>query len=105
MTAPPLDCASQPGHAGLTLDSYTPLLGAEIEELRALARPLAGKEVAMVNATRPGDEGLGAKGAGATRIKGDTAELLNRLVPLLEELGLRPRWEVLDGDRDFFEVS
>jgi len=73
-----------------TLDSYVPLLGAEIDELRALAKPLAGKEVVMVNSTRVG---------------GGVAELLTRIVPLLEELGLRPGWEVIAGDRDFFEVT
>ncbi len=39
---------------GLSLDQYVPLLGNEIEELRALARPLAGREVRMVNSTRVG---------------------------------------------------
>ncbi len=89
MTALPLETAD-PSSAAVTLDSYVPLLGVEIDELRALAKPLAGKEVTMVNSTRVG---------------GGVAEVLNRIVPLLEELGLRPRWEVLDGDRDFFEVT
>jgi trehalose synthase len=80
----------EPGNAEITLDSYLPLLGAEIDELRALAQPLAGKEVLMVNSTRVG---------------GGVAELLNRIVPLLEELGLRPGWEVMAGERDFFEVT
>jgi trehalose synthase len=80
----------EPGSEEITLDRYVPLLGAEIDELRALARPLAGKEVAMVNSTRAG---------------GGVAELLNRIVPLLEELGLRPGWEVIAGERDFFEVT
>lgn len=78
------------GSAAPTLDSYVPLLGSEIDELRALAKPLAGKEVLMVN---------------STRIGGGVAELLNRLAPLLEELGLRPSWEVIAGDKDFFEVT
>src|SRR5271165_5257031 len=74
----------------LSLDNYIPLLGTEIEELRALARPLAGREVRMVNSTRVG---------------GGVAELLNRIVPILEELGLRPGWEVIAGEKDFFEVT
>ena len=90
MTAAPLDATQDPVSAPVTLDSYAPLLGAEIEELRALAKPLAGKEVTMVNSTRVG---------------GGVAELLHRMVPLLEELGLRPRWEVMAGDQDFFEVT
>jgi trehalose synthase len=80
----------EPGSEEITLDRYIPLLGAEIDELRALAKPLAGREVLMVN---------------STRIGGGVAELLNRIVPLLEELGLRPGWEVMAGERDFFEVT
>ena len=84
--------ATEPEVAGspLSLDQYIPLLGAEIEELKALAKPLAGREVRMVNSTRVG---------------GGVAEILNRVVPLLEELGMRPGWEVIAGDKDFFEVT
>ena len=62
--------ATEPEVAGspLSLDQYIPLLGAEIEELKALAKPLAGREVRMVNSTRVG---------------GGVAEILNRVVPLL----------------------
>ncbi len=74
----------------LSLDRYVPLLGAEVDELHALARPLAGSEVLMVNSTAVG---------------GGVAELLNRMVPMMEELGLAPRWEVISGGRDFYEVT
>jgi trehalose synthase len=80
----------EPGTEEITLDRYIPVLGPEIDELRALAQPLAGKEVLMVNSTRVG---------------GGVAEMLNRIVPLLEELGLRPRWDIMAGDKDFFEVT
>jgi len=73
-----------------SLDRYVPLIGAEVEELHALARPLSGSEVLMVNSTAVG---------------GGVAELLNRLVPLMEELGLVPRWEVVAGDREFYQVT
>ena len=73
------------------LDDYAPVIGAgEIEEMRALARPLAGRSVEMVNSTAVG---------------GGVAEMLNRLVPLAEELGLNIRWEVMTGGDDFFEVT
>jgi trehalose synthase len=73
------------------LDDYTPVIGAgEIEEMRALAKPLAGRSVEMVNSTAVG---------------GGVAEMLNRLVPLGEELGLNIRWEVMTGGDDFFEVT
>jgi trehalose synthase len=75
----------------IPLDRYVPLLGAaEIDELRALAGPLQGRRVQMVNSTAVG---------------GGVAEILNRLIPLLEELGVRIRWDVLEGDAKFFDVT
>ena len=73
------------------LSDYAAVIGAgEIEELRTLAKPLAGRTVEMVNSTAVG---------------GGVAEMLNRLVPLSEELGLNIRWEVMTGGEDFFEVT
>lgn len=73
------------------LESYAELLGAgEIEELRALAKPLRGRSIEMINSTAVG---------------GGVAEILNRLVPLAEELDLNIRWDVMTGAEDFFEVT
>jgi trehalose synthase len=73
------------------LSDYAAVIGeGETEELRTLAKPLAGRSVEMVNSTAVG---------------GGVAEMLNRLVPLGEELGLRIRWEVMTGGEDFFEVT
>jgi trehalose synthase len=73
------------------LDDYSAVAGAgEIDEMRALAKPLSGRTVQMVNSTAVG---------------GGVAEILNRLVPLGEELGLHIRWEVMTGGDDFFEVT
>jgi len=75
----------------IPIDHYAPLLGAaEIDELRALARPLQGRVVQMVNSTPVG---------------GGVAEILNRLIPLLEELGIKIQWDVIEGDARFFEVT
>jgi trehalose synthase len=75
----------------IPLDHYAPLLGAaEIDELRALAHPLQGRVVQMVNSTPVG---------------GGVAEILNRLIPLLEELGIKIQWDVIEGDARFFEVT
>jgi trehalose synthase len=74
-----------------TLDQYIPLLGAaEIDELRALAGPLRGRRVQMVNSTAVG---------------GGVAELLTRLLPLMADLGLATSWDVLAGGPDFFDVT
>lgn len=72
------------------LDSYMPLLGSEVDELRALARPLQGKTVQMINSTLVG---------------GGVAELLSRIVPILSDLGLVPSWNVIMGDTAFFDVT
>jgi len=75
----------------LHLDDYVPVVGApEIDELRTLAAKLSGRTVQMVNSTAMG---------------GGVAEILNRLVPLMQELSLHPRWDVLTGGNDFFEVT
>lgn len=73
------------------LKDYEPILGrADIDELRFLARQLRGKTVKMVNSTAVG---------------GGVAEILNRLVPLMNELEVPTRWEVITGGNDFFEVT
>jgi trehalose synthase len=75
----------------IPLDEYAELLGAgEIEELRALAKPLHGRSIEMINSTAVG---------------GGVAEILNRLVPLAEELELDIKWSVMSGGEDFFEVT
>lgn len=74
-----------------TLDDYIPILGpAEIGELRALAARLGRRSIQMVNSTAVG---------------GGVAEMLNRIVPLLQELELSVRWDVITGGDDFFAVT
>lgn len=73
------------------LSDYVPVVGeAEIAELRALAARVRGTSVKMVNSTSVG---------------GGVAEILNRLVPLLQELEIPVRWDVITGGNDFFEVT
>ena len=75
----------------VSLDDYAAIVGSsEIAEIRALAHRLAGRSVQMVNSTAVG---------------GGVAEILNRLVPLLSDVGLRCRWDVITGGNDFFEVT
>jgi len=77
------------------LDKYTPLVGAaEIEELRALAAPLEGSTIQMVNSTAVG---------------GGVAEILARLLPLMRELGLEyepaPKPTRFLNDGEIYEVG
>jgi trehalose synthase len=77
--------------APASLDRYVPIVGsAEVEELHALARPLEGATVEMVNSTAVG---------------GGVAELLTRLLPLMRGVGLDGHWHVLDAGPEFFEVT
>lgn len=73
------------------LDDYRSVVGeADIDELRFLARDLKGKTVKMVNSTAVG---------------GGVAEMLNRLVPLINEVEVPTHWDVITGGNDFFEIT
>jgi len=73
------------------LQDYAPIIGkSQLDELYFLATAVRGKNVKMVNSTAVG---------------GGVAEMLNRLVPLLDELEVHTRWEVITGGNDFFEVT
>lgn len=75
----------------LRLADYLPILGeAALEEIRALASRLTGRSALMVNSAAVG---------------GGVAELLARLVPLLNDLEIPTRWEVLEGDEAFFQAT
>ncbi len=75
----------------IQLDNYIPIIGATgVAELRALAGHLRGHTAQMVNSTAVG---------------GGVAEILNCLVPLLQELGVEIRWDVITGGNDFFEIT
>lgn len=76
---------------GPTLTEYTPVVGdGVIDELRLLGERLAGKRVINVNSTRVG---------------GGVAEILARLTPLMAEVGLDTRWEVVRGTEEFFVLT
>ncbi|MBI4056126.1 MAG: glycosyltransferase [Elusimicrobia bacterium] len=73
------------------LEEYRDIIGPQLlEELEMLAQRLQGKTMLHVNSTAVG---------------GGVAEILNRLVPLCNDLGLKTRWEVIKGGEDFFAVT
>ena len=73
------------------LDRYEEIVGhQEVEHLRRLAERLAGKRIVHVNSTRTG---------------GGVAEILGWMIPLMEELGINARWEVITGPPDFYRVT
>jgi trehalose synthase len=73
------------------LDRYGEVAGAEvIDHLRQLAAPLQGLRIVHVNSTREG---------------GGVAEILHKMVPFMEELGLEASWEVIQGDASFYDCT
>jgi trehalose synthase len=67
------------------MEDYAPAV-----ELRALGERLRGRTAKMVNSTAVG---------------GGVAEILTRMVPLMGELGVYTRWDVITGDSAFFEIT
>jgi trehalose synthase len=75
----------------LSLSDYGKIVGrSEIDEIRRLAEKLVGKSIVHVNSTSFG---------------GGVAEILHRLVPLMNDVGLNAEWKVIKGGKDFFDVT
>lgn len=76
---------------GASLFDYREVVGPDvIEELTILASHVGGRTIKMVNSTAVG---------------GGVAEMLHRVVPLLNELGVKVSWEVIKGDEPFYEIT
>jgi len=76
---------------GSWLERYEHLVGSRtLHALEALARKLRGHRIVMVNTTKTG---------------GGVAEILHRVVVILNELGIETSWEVMEGDDQFFGVT
>jgi len=74
-----------------TIRDYADIAGkGAIEELYLLADRLSGKVVQNVNSTAVG---------------GGVAEILIRMLPLLRDLGVDARWDVIKGDERFFATT
>lgn len=74
-----------------SLEQYRPIVGGKkIEELKLLGEKLSGRRVCHVNSTSYG---------------GGVAEILKRLVPLMEAVGLDVDWQVIKGSNEFFNVT
>ncbi len=75
----------------ISINDYKDVVGERyIQQLRNLAKVSRDKKVIMVNSTKLG---------------GGVAEILHRLVPLLNELGIYCEWKVINGDEKFFKIT
>jgi len=73
------------------LEQYIPFVGEEtIFELYLLSKKLKGIKVLHVNSTYKG---------------GGVAEILHRMVPLMNELEIETDWKVFEGDDKFFTFT
>lgn len=58
--------------------------------LRKLGEKLNNRSFLHINSTREG---------------GGVAEILHRMIPILKDLGIDARWEVIEGDERFFDIT
>lgn len=74
-----------------TLKDYEKIVGPDvIEEIRLLAEKAKGLTVQNINSTAVG---------------GGVAEILARMIPFLQELGVNAKWDVIKGGEKFFKVT
>ncbi len=74
-----------------SLFDYRDVVGKNVvEELTILASYVGNRSIKMVNSTAVG---------------GGVAEMLHRVVPLLNELGIQTTWEVIKGEAEFFDIT
>ncbi|GAB4032904.1 MAG: glycosyltransferase [Elusimicrobiota bacterium] len=75
----------------IDLKNYENIIGPRaISELYYLGEKLKGKKVKNVNSTSVG---------------GGVAEILTKMVPLLNQVGVEASWDVIKGDQKFFTVT
>src|SRR3972149_9652036 len=73
------------------LDDYREVVPkGTINFLKCLAEKVKGKRVLHINSTRLGGGG---------------AEILRSLLPLLQDIGMDARWEVISGTEEFFATT
>jgi len=75
----------------ITLSDYSRIVPkGDLLLIRKISERLAGKRFRHVNSTRSG---------------GGVAEILQRMIPLLVDLGIDARWDVIEGDSAFFNMT
>lgn len=73
------------------IEDYIPIVGqSTIDEIRIIAKKLDRRVMQHINSTAVG---------------GGVAEILTRILPLLEQLGVRTKWDVIKGDEKYFNIT
>ncbi len=75
----------------VSIEAYRPIVGTQfIDELYKIAEHINERSIQHINSTPVG---------------GGVAEILHRLVPLTNELGVKATWDVIKGSDEFFNVT
>lgn len=75
----------------VNIKDYENIVGKDtIEELYMIAEKLKGKSIQNINSTAVG---------------GGVAEILSRMIPLLQNLGIDAHWDVIKGGDKFFNIT
>jgi trehalose synthase len=75
----------------VSIEDYAPIVGkGSVQELFLLAKKLEGKTIQNIDSTAVG---------------GGVAEILTRMIPLVKELGVDARWDVIKGDERFSVIT
>src|SRR3989338_8267346 len=75
----------------MKITDYEELVGKDtIYELKILSKRLGKRKVQCINSTKAG---------------GGVAEILSRLIPLLNDLGVNATWDVINADSDYFNIT
>jgi len=73
------------------IEDYAPIVGQPtVDELFQLAEHIKGARVQNINSTAVG---------------GGVAEILTRMIPLLNQLGVQARWDVIKGNEKFYVTT
>jgi trehalose synthase len=73
------------------LDEYAKIVGYDvINQLCQIAQPLKGLKILHINSTKLG---------------GGVAEILFKMVPLMQEIGIDAKWSTIEGDPHFYQCT
>ena len=75
----------------MRITDYEGIVGKDIiDELKLISKKLKKKKIQCINSTKVG---------------GGVAEILSRLIPLLNDLGIDATWDVIKADPDYYNVT
>jgi trehalose synthase len=75
----------------IKIEDYIPIVGqSTVDEIGLIAEKLNGRVMQHINSTAVG---------------GGVAEILTRMIPLLDQIGVNAKWDVIKGNEKFFNIT